>query len=80
MIDIINAQDDAHLELEDLGPETDPEGVYLPSRDQIAQECSEIRDDWSDREHRKRALMPKVPRWMPPMIHLEPEIQVQLPD
>ncbi|MBD3674291.1 MAG: hypothetical protein HUJ26_12270 [Planctomycetaceae bacterium] len=80
MIDNIKTKDYELLELEDLGPNVDPEGVYLPSRDQITQECSEIRDHWSDREYRKRASLPKDASWMPPTIHLEPEIQVQLPN
>lgn len=72
MIDAIS-KGKTRLELEDLGEETDPDGVYLPSREEIARECAEIRRTWSPREHCKRASEPKRPRWIAPTIHLDPD-------
>lgn len=31
--------------------------AYLPTRKQIAEACARIREEWSEREHRRRAGM-----------------------
>lgn len=70
MIDAIR-KGNARLELEHLDNDSDPAGVYLPTREEIANECAEIRDTWSPREHRKRASELKRPAWIPPTIKLD---------
>ena len=78
MIDVFTKtlppQRDELNELEGLF-DVDPEGVYLPSHEQIVQECTQIRRKWSEREHRKRSVEKVQLRWRPPTIHLETDVQ-----
>lgn len=63
----------ARLDPDVLELDTDPEDVYIPSREAIARECAEIRKSWSARERRKRSAERTLPPWMPPTIRLDPE-------
>lgn len=64
-------------ELEELF-DIDPDGVYLPSREEIVRECAAIRSHWSEREHRKRSVEKVALRWRPPTIHVEQDAQYYL--
>lgn len=41
---------------------------YLPTVGDIRNACEEIQDKWSDHERRKRAGLPRLEPWNPPMV------------
>jgi len=43
-------------------------GQDVPTRREIRDACRQIQDRWSDRERRRRAGLPKVQYWIPPII------------
>ncbi|MBD3673854.1 MAG: hypothetical protein HUJ26_10050 [Planctomycetaceae bacterium] len=61
-----------HLALED------PECVFLPSREEIRQQCEMIRSQWSEREYLKRGYS-KPTRWTAPLVSISMD-STNLPD
>jgi hypothetical protein len=60
----------------DIGMLEEP--LYLPTPDEIAARCDEIRATWSPLEREKRTLATKgqrgrvdPPHWLPPVVHVE---------
>jgi hypothetical protein len=41
--------------------------VYVPTHRQIREECQRIRESWTDREHRLRAVYARGLRWTLPV-------------
>ncbi len=51
---------------------SDPAGKKdLPSEREILDACHEIQQKWTDAERRRRAGLPKVQYWVPPMVPTE---------
>ena len=43
----------------------------VPSEREILDACQQIQQGWSETERRRRAGLPKVQYWVPPLIPLE---------
>jgi hypothetical protein len=43
----------------------------VPSEREILDACQEIQQKWSETERRRRAGLPKVQFWLPPLIPIE---------
>ena len=43
----------------------------VPSEREILDACQEIQQKWSETERRRRAGLPKVQFWLPPLIPVE---------
>jgi hypothetical protein len=44
---------------------------YQPTAREIRRACASIRENWSDRERRKRAGVPKEEPWTPPQTRID---------
>jgi hypothetical protein len=58
------------MEYKPYRPHGSSERVPDPSLDEIKQRCEEIRQGWSELEHRNRASMTQF-LWRPPVVSLD---------